>query len=117
MRWYGSPNPDGNFALHHSDNAPARGSSTSTSPSTPRRSSTTNLEASRKTDVFEEQKKANDAVVKELNEQAVNIWMFDTPYAIVTSPDVHGLNHFRTHPFGNFTAKPWWAEVWLDTTS
>ena len=116
MRYYGSPNPDGNFALHHSDNAlgPGKLNINFTEYTSPELDA--NLDASRATADFDEQKKANDAVVKELNEQAVNIWLFDTPYAIVTSPDVRGLNHFRTHPFGNFTAKPWWAEVWIDTS-
>ncbi len=52
--------------------------------------------------------------MKELNEQAINIWLFDTPYAIITNREVKGLNNFRTHPFGNFTSKPWWGEVWMD---
>jgi len=114
MRYYGSPSPDSNFALHHSDNAlgPGKLNINFTEYHSPQLDA--NLEASRATDVFAEQKKANDAVVKELNEQAVNIWLFDTPYAIITHPEVKGLNDFRTHPFGNFTSKPWWGEVWMD---
>lgn len=114
MRYYGSPNPDANFALHHSDNVLGPGKLNINFTGYTSEQLDANLEAGRTTDDFSAQKKANDAVVKELNEQAVNIWMFDTPYAIVTTPAVRGLNDFRTHPFGNFTAKPWWAEVWID---
>ena len=114
MRYYGSPNPDANFALHHSDNVLGPGKLNINFTGYTSEQLDANLVSGRTTDDFTAQKKANDAVVKELNEQAVNIWMFDTPYAIVTTPAVRGLNDFRTHPFGNFTAKPWWAEVWID---
>jgi ABC-type transport system substrate-binding protein len=114
MRYYGTPSPDGNFALHHSDNALGPGKLNINFTEYHSEQMDANLEASRATDDFAEQKKANDAVVKEINEQAINIWLFDTPYAIITNPEVKGLNNFRTHPFGNFTSKPWWGEVWMD---
>jgi peptide/nickel transport system substrate-binding protein len=114
MRYYGSPSPDSNYSLHHSDNALGPGQLNINFTGYTSEQLDSNLEAARKTGDFAEQKKYNDAIVKELNEQAVNIWMFDTPYAIITTQQVKGLNHFRTHPFGNFTSKPWWGEVWLD---
>jgi ABC-type transport system substrate-binding protein len=114
MRYYGTPSPDGNFALHHSDNALGPGKLNINFTEYHSEQMDANLEASRATDDFVGQKKANDAVVKEINEQAINIWLFDTPYAIITNPEVKGLNNFRTHPFGNFTSKPWWGEVWMD---
>lgn len=117
MRYYGTPSPDGNFALHHSDNALGPGKLNINFTEYTSEQLDANLEASRATDDFAEQKKANDAVVKEINEQAINIWLFDTPYAIITNPQIKGLNNFRTHPFGNFTSKPWWGEVWIDPTA
>ena len=61
----------------------------------------TNLEAGRATTDFDERKAASDDVIREINEQAITIWLFDTPYAIIANPRVRGLDGFRTHPFGN----------------
>ena len=117
MRYYGSPSPDSNYSLHHSSNALGPGKLNINFTEYTSEELDANLDAGRATDDFAEQKKANDAVVKELNEQAINIWLFDTPYAIITNPAVKGLNHFRTHPFGNYTSKPWWGEVWIDPSA
>jgi hypothetical protein len=62
---------------------------------------------------FALRKGANDAVVREANEQAISIWLHDTPYAIITQRVLRGLNNFRLHPFGNFASKPWWGDIWL----
>ncbi len=50
----------------------------------------------------------------ETNEQALNVWMFDTPYSFIANKKVKGLNGFRQNPFGNFSPKPWIAETWIE---
>jgi peptide/nickel transport system substrate-binding protein len=48
-----------------------------------------------------------------LNDQAVNIWLFNTPFAIITAPAIKGLNPLRTHRWGNYLPHPWmWGSVW-----
>jgi hypothetical protein len=113
MRWYGNPNPDGNFGYHYSKNVAPIGqlSVNFTHYSSPTMDQ--NLLVERQNPDFDARKAANDAVIREANQNAINIWLFDTPYAIITSKTVRGLNSFRTHPFGNFTPKPWWGEVWM----
>jgi ABC-type transport system substrate-binding protein len=58
-------------------------------------------------------KDANDALIRETNDQALSIWLYDTPELFVAGRQVQGLDVFRTHAFANAQAKPWLAEVWL----
>jgi hypothetical protein len=53
-------------------------------------------------------------LVPVLNEHLPYIWLFNTPYALVATPDIHGLNTVREIGFGNFEQKWWWGEVWRD---
>jgi len=48
-----------------------------------------------------------------INDNAVNIWLFNTPYAVISDPHIRGLNDLRTHGFGNFLPHPWlWNQIW-----
>jgi peptide/nickel transport system substrate-binding protein len=60
-----------------------------------------------------ERKAASDLIVREANEQVVNLWLFNTPAAIVHSNDVGGLDGFRRHAFANPLPKPWLGEAWI----
>jgi len=113
FRWYGYLNPDSNYVYNAKEDANPIGqlSINFTHYTSDRMQG--NLEGIRKNADLETRKKANVEVVKETNEQAINVWLFDTPYALVAANDVKGMNNFRTHPFGNFSAKPWWANVWI----
>jgi ABC-type transport system substrate-binding protein len=113
FRWYGYPNPDSNYVYNaKEDSNPIGGISINfTHYSSDKMEK--NLHITRENLDFETRKKANDEVIKETNEAAINIWLYDTPYAIITTKRVRGLNSFRIHPFGNFTPKPWWGEVWI----
>jgi len=53
-------------------------------------------------------------MVPVINEELPYIWLFNTPYALVADPSVHGLNTPREIGFGNFEIKWWLSEVWLD---
>jgi peptide/nickel transport system substrate-binding protein len=115
FRWYGYPNPDNNYVYNSKEtNNPIGGISinfTHYSSETME----TNLHTTRENLDFDVRKKSNDAVVKETNEAAINIWLYDTPYALIATKRVRGLNRFIQFPFGNFTPKPWWGEVWLQS--
>jgi peptide/nickel transport system substrate-binding protein len=117
FRWYGNPDPDANYVYNAAETAAGVGGvninfTQYTSPEMQE-----NLLIGRSTTDFDTRKVANDKVIKEINEQALNIWLFDTPYALIASPQVRGLNDFRTRPFGNFLPKPYWGDVWIKTDS
>jgi peptide/nickel transport system substrate-binding protein len=117
FRWYGNPDPDANYLYNAEETAAGVGGvninfTQYTSPSLQ-----DNLLEMRSTQDFATRKAANDAVIKEVNEQALNIWLFDTPYSLIAVPSVRGLNDFRTRPFGNFLPKPYWGDVWIKPES
>ena len=115
FRWYGWQNPDSNTTFNAAEtNKPIGELSINFTHYTSTRMEA-NLKAQRESDDVATRKKANDDIIRETNEQAVNIWLFDTPYSIIASQDVHGLNSFRTHSFGNYSSKPWWGEVWIQS--
>jgi peptide/nickel transport system substrate-binding protein len=114
-RGYAYTNPDQNYTFHTAENVHPVGELSINFTHYRSTSLEKNLHTQRENTDFGVRKAANSAIVRELNEQAINLWLFDTPWAIVAGKRVRGLNDFRTHPFGNFTAKPWWGDVWLTT--
>jgi len=113
FRWYGYLNPDSNYVYNAKEDANPIGSLSINFTHYTSDTMQKNLDAIRKYDDLDTRKKANVDVVKETNDQALNVWLFDTPYALVANKNVKGMNNFRTHPFGNFSPKPWWANVWI----
>lgn len=111
FRWYGNPDPDANYVYNAFETAQGPVYINFTQYTTPEMQA--NLEAGRATNEFAARKAANDEVIKEVNEQALNIWLFDTPYSLIANSQVRGLNDFRTRPFGNFLPKPYWGDVWI----
>jgi ABC-type transport system substrate-binding protein len=113
FRGYGFPNPDLNHWLLARENRHPVGELSLNF--THYQSSTLehNLRTQRESTDFAVRKPATDAIVREINDQALHIWLFDTPWAIVARQDVRGLDNFRMHPFGNFDSKPWWGDVWI----
>ena len=57
-------------------------------------------------------KQAYDDLVTQLNQSAVNIWLYWTPYSIVADKSVHGLQAANDTPWGNFQPKTWLADLW-----
>ena len=49
-----------------------------------------------------------------INEEAVNIWLYWTPYSLVADARVHGLADASKIEFGNFQPKTWLGELWID---
>jgi peptide/nickel transport system substrate-binding protein len=58
-------------------------------------------------------KAAYDGIVKDINEAAVNVWLYYTPYTLVADPRVHGLEMAAELPLANFQFKPWFGDVWV----
>jgi peptide/nickel transport system substrate-binding protein len=73
------------------------------------------LTTGRETTDFETRRAAYDEIMRERNEQAIELWLFNTPYALIAEPDIHGLNWFRIMGFGNFLPKPWIGGLWIQS--
>lgn len=56
-------------------------------------------------------------LAKERNQQAIDTWLFNTPYALVADKNIRGLNWFRTYAFGNYDPKPWIGGLWITSGS
>jgi ABC-type transport system substrate-binding protein len=112
-RGYGVPDPDQNYTFHTAANVHPVGELSINFTHYHSLSLEKNLDTQRESTDFEVRKAANNAIVREINDQAINIWLYDTPWAVIANKRVRGLNSFRTHPFANFVAKPWWGDVWL----
>jgi peptide/nickel transport system substrate-binding protein len=52
-------------------------------------------------------------LVKLLNAQALNVWLYWTPYSLVAANDVHGLKAVAAVPFANFQPKNWFGQLWV----
>ncbi|HVN49903.1 MAG TPA: ABC transporter substrate-binding protein [Acidimicrobiales bacterium] len=60
-----------------------------------------------------QRKAAYDDLVRQINSAVLNIWLFRTPYSLIASTNVRGLNTARDIPFGNYYPKTWLADLWL----
>jgi len=58
-------------------------------------------------------KKAYNDLVRELNANAVFIWLYWTPYSIIADKRVHGLQQAATIPFAHLHPKEWFGELWV----
>jgi ABC-type transport system substrate-binding protein len=71
------------------------------------------LADSRATDDVDKRKADYLTITKAINDEAMNIWLFNTPYAIIHNKNIRGLNDLRLRGFGNISPHPWlWGEVW-----
>ncbi len=59
---------------------------------------------------------AYSAFVAERNRNAVDIWLYNTPWALVAEPDVRGLNPFRALGMGALTSRPYITGLWVNPT-
>jgi peptide/nickel transport system substrate-binding protein len=62
---------------------------------------------------FEERAAAYEKLVLDRNQAVVDLWLFNTPYALIGDENIRGLNWFRQLPFGNFMPKPYLTGMWL----
>lgn len=111
FRSYGFPEPDFNsvfFSAKTAKSTPVVNFSRYTSDTMEAA-----LAAGRQTTDFETRKKAYEQVVHERNENALDVWLFNTPYALIAEKDVRGLNWFRVFAFGIYQPKPWVGGMWL----
>jgi peptide/nickel transport system substrate-binding protein len=72
------------------------------------------LDDQRATGDLDQRVKDWQEIVPILNAELPYIWLFNTPYALVATPDIKGLNPVREIGFGNFELKWWLGEVWRE---
>lgn len=76
-----------------------------------------NLEKARTSPDQKVRADAYKIVAQRINEEAVNIWLFNTPFSLIAQPNLRGLNQARKEGFGNFLPKPWLLpSLWKSTT-
>ena len=73
------------------------------------------LQTGRETTDFATRQPAYDDLMRERNQQAIELWLFHTPYALLAEADIRGLNWFRIMGFGNFLPKPWIGGLWVQS--
>ena len=114
LRGYNYADPDGNYIFHAAESIGGIGALNINFTQFTSARLQDNLLAGRASTDFDARKAASDEVTREINEQAITIWLYDTPYALIANHRVKGLDGFRTHPFANPAAKPYWGEAWID---
>ena len=114
FRNYGYPDPDNDWVFWHSSTANGVGqlSINFTQYTTPEIDEL--LAQARSTTDTEERRAAYAEIVRLRNAAAPDIWLFNTPFALVADQRVRGLNEFRTTSFANYLPKPWMADIWLE---
>jgi len=113
FRNYAYPDPEANYYFFHSQTAKGVGSISVNFHQLKVPEIDAALDASRRTTDPAERKKYTDTLTTEVNKSLVDIWLYNTAYALVASPKVRGLNPARQQPFGNYLAKTWfWVSVW-----
>lgn len=114
FRWYQYPDPDSNYVFWSRETA---------DPNNPLQlnftgywSETTENAVTwgRTAYSFEARQPAYEALVRDRNEAAVDLWLFNTPYSFIGETNIRGLNWFRTIGFGNFLPKPYIGGLWID---
>jgi peptide/nickel transport system substrate-binding protein len=110
---YSSPEPDQNYTFWSAATAKPDGEFSLNFTGFTTDESEALLQEARTTTDKEARRAAYTKFVRLLNEEAVNIWLYFTPYSIVASDRVHGLQGASEQPFANFWPKTWWGEVWV----
>jgi hypothetical protein len=58
-------------------------------------------------------KAAYSDLVKELNANAINLWLYSIPNTLVANPRVHGLDAVARTPFATYEPKTWFGRLWV----
>lgn len=112
MRNYGYSDPDSDYYFFHKKMAVGKGQLNI---------NFTQIKDDQLSQAFDDGRQATDPSTRQaayakavelLNAQAINLWLFNTPYALVAQPSVRGLNPARETGFGSFMPKPWIAGLW-----
>ncbi len=113
FRNYAYPDPDGNFYFWSSSTAKGLGVLSINFNQYKSDIIDKALEKSRSTEDAAVRREAYKELTRELNSAAINTWLFNTPFSLITQKNVHGMNSARQRSFGNFLPHPWlFPYVW-----
>jgi peptide/nickel transport system substrate-binding protein len=114
FRSFSFTDPDNNYVFWHSNFANGIGQLSINFTQASSSELDSLLDQGRQTDDFDERRAIYQDVARELNALFAHIWLFQTPFALIARPEVHGLNPAREHGFGNLQPKPWIGGLWLE---
>lgn len=113
FRNYGYVDPDSDWVFWHSSQAKGLGVLSINFQQMKDDQLDAAIDDARRTDDLNRQKQDYLKATQRINDQATNIWLFNTPYSIITQPRIRGMNQARQQGFGNFLPKPWfWTSIW-----
>lgn len=105
--------PDSNYVFLHSSTAKGLGALSINFYQYKNADNDKALDTGASSGDFATRKAAYEESTRNINEAALNIWLFNTPYALIAQPNVRGLGPAQQNGFGNFLPKPWfWPGVW-----
>ena len=112
-RNYGYIDPDFDFVFWHSSQAAGIGQLSINFQQLKDDQLNKAMEGARQVNDDAKRKAFYLAAAQRINDQAVNIWLYNTPFAIIANKDIKGLNPLRTHRWGNYLPHPWmFGSVW-----
>lgn len=113
FRNYGYIDPDSDYYFFHSSTAKGLGLLSINFHQWKDPAIDKDLDEARGTDDFTKRKALYEDLTKRVNDANINIWLYNTPYALIATNNVKGLNQARTQSFGNYLPKTWlWNNVW-----
>lgn len=113
FRNYGYVDPDADYYFWHSSTAKGLGVASVNFTQWKDPEIDKALDGARATDDFNARKAFYETVTKQVNASNTNIWIYNTPYALVANRQTKGLNQARTRSFGNYLPKTWlWLDIW-----
>jgi len=71
------------------------------------------LDVLRQSADFVARKTAIDAIVDQINRAPTNIWMYWTPYSIISNARVRGMQAAAAEHMANFQPKSFMRNVWI----
>jgi peptide/nickel transport system substrate-binding protein len=113
MRNYGYLDPDSDYYFFHKSTAKGKGQLNINFTQFKDDQLSKDFDDGRQTADPAARQKVYDDAVKIINAAAINLWLYNTPYAIIAKPDVRGLNPARETGFGTFLPKPWVGSLWF----
>src|SRR5262249_42979487 len=112
-RNYAFPDPDTAFSFWSSTNAKGSGnlSINMTQYSTPQLDA--DLQKGRESTDLKTRQDAYHDVAKQLNTGVTHIWLYRTPYSLISAQDVEGWNTARSIGFSAYGPRTWLGELWV----
>jgi ABC-type transport system substrate-binding protein len=114
FRWYQYPDPDSNYVFWSKETADPNEQLQLNFTGYWSQTTENAVTWGRTANTFEARQPGYEQLVKDRNAAAVDLWLFNTPYALIGETNIRGLNWFRTIGFGNYLPKPWIGGLWID---